>query len=182
MNRRNGLDRIQRAVHGAQTPAQILEVAIDQVLQVPWLGMQTSAAAFLMRRQQLRKVVSRNLPPAVDHNCAQLSLGHCLCGRVAQSGESIVCTHVDERHNDYKGMADHGHVVLPLTWQSQTLGVLNFYLAAGEEINEQRARFLEDVASIVAQALGRLTSKLNSAEVSENLRPWKSEKRKRRRT
>ncbi len=166
MKRQNGLDRIQRAVHGAQTPAQILEVAVDQVLQVPWLGMQTSAAAFLMRRQQLRKVVSRNLPPAVDQDCAQLALGHCLCGRVAETGESIVCTHVDDRHNDYKGMADHGHVVLPLKWQSQTLGVLNFYLAAGEQLNDQRASFLEEVASIVAHALGRLTyqSRLAQAE------------------
>jgi signal transduction histidine kinase len=156
MKQQNNLDLIQRAVHGAQTPTQILEVTIDQVLQVPWLGLQPSAAAFLMRRRQLRKVVSRKLPPAVDQHCAQLTLGHCLCGHVAQSGESIVCTHVDERHDAYKGMVDHGHVVLPLNWQSQTLGVLNFYLAAGEQLNDQRASFLEAVTSIVAQALGRL--------------------------
>jgi signal transduction histidine kinase len=156
MKQQNGLDLIQRAIQGAKTPAQILEVAIDQVLQIPWLGMQSSAAAFLMRRQQLRKVVSRNLPPAVNQHCDQLELGHCLCGRVAQTGESIVCTHVDKRHNAYKGMADHGHVVLPLKWQSQTLGVLNFYLAPGEKLNDQRASFLEAVTAIVAQALGRL--------------------------
>jgi signal transduction histidine kinase len=156
MKQQNGLNLIQRAVHGAQTPVQILEVAIDQVLQVPWLGLQPSAAAFLMRQRQLRKVVSRKLPTAVDQHCAQLALGHCLCGRVAETGESIVCTHVDEWHDAYKGMTDHGHVVLPLNWQSQTLGVLNFNLAAGEQYNDQRASFLEAVTSIVAQALGRL--------------------------
>jgi signal transduction histidine kinase len=156
MKQQNSLDLIQRAVLGEQTPVQILEVAIDQVLQIPWLGLQPSAAAFLLRRQKLRKVVSRNLLPAVDQHCDQLALGHCLCGRVAKTGEPIVCSHVDERHNAYKGMADHGHVMLPLNWQSQTLGVLNFYLAAGEKLNDQRASFLEAVTSIVAQALGRL--------------------------
>jgi signal transduction histidine kinase len=156
MKQQNDLDLIQRALHGAQTPVQILEIAIDHVLQVPRLGLQPSAAAFLMRRQKLRKVVSRNLPPAVDQHCDQLALGQCLCGCVAESGEPIVCTHVDERHNAYKGMVDHGHVVLPLNWQCQTLGALNFYLAAGEKLNDQRVSFLEAVTSIVAQALGRL--------------------------
>jgi len=156
VEQQDDLNPILRAIQTAQTPAQILEVTIDHVLQTSWLGTQPRAAAFLLRGQQLRKVVSRNLPPAVDQKCAQLPLGECLCGRVAQTGEPIVCAHVDERHENCASLPDHGHVVLPLKWQSQVLGVLSFYLAAGEEQDEHRTQFLEAVASIVVTALGRL--------------------------
>ncbi len=167
LEQQNALNRILRAIQAAQTPPQVLEVAIDHVIEISWLGMRTSAAAFLLRGQRLRQVVSRNLPAAVQQSCAELELGQCLCGRVAETGESIVTAHVDERHDTvYAEMADHGHVVLALKWQSQILGVLNFYLAAGAELDAQRTKFLEAVASIVATALGRLTyeSQLAQAE------------------
>jgi signal transduction histidine kinase len=166
MRPEKGLNLIQHAVEAAQTPAEILEAAVDHVLQIPWLGLRSSAAAFLLRGQQLRQVVSRNLPPTVEQDCAQLALGQCLCGRVAEAGESIVCAHVDGRHDAYSGMVEHGHVVLPLKWRSQILGVLNFYLTAGQELDEHRTHFLEAVASVVARALGRLDfqSRLAQAE------------------
>ena len=156
LEQENGLNSILRAIQAAQTPAQVLEVTIDQVLQVSWLGMRTSAAGFLMQAQQLRKVVNRNLPLAVEQGCARVSLGACLCGRVAKTGESIVCAHVDDRHIHYDGILDHGHVILPLKWQSQALGVLCFYLAAGQVLDDHRRRFLEAAASIAATAIGRL--------------------------
>jgi signal transduction histidine kinase len=156
LEQENGLNSILRAVQAAQTPTQVLEVTIDQVLQVSWLGMRTSAAGFLMQAQQLRKVVNRNLPPAVEQGCARVSLGACLCGRVAKNGESIVCAHVDDRHVHYEGILDHGHVILPLKWQSQVLGVLCFYLAAGQVLDGHSRRFLEAAASIAATAIGRL--------------------------
>ena len=167
LEQQNALNRILRAIQAAQTPPQVLEVAIDHVIEISWLGMRTSAAAFLLRGQRLRQVVSRNLSAAVQQSCAELELGQCLCGRVAETGESIVTAHVDERHDTfYADMVDHGHVVLALKWQSQILGVLNFYLAAGAELDAQRTKFLEAVASIVATALGRLTyeSQLAQAE------------------
>ena len=90
MAQQNNLNLILRAIQAAQTPGQILEVAIDHLLQVSWLGLHTGAAGFLLRGQQLRKIVSRNLPPTVERDCTQLALGQCLCGRVAETGESII--------------------------------------------------------------------------------------------
>jgi signal transduction histidine kinase/CheY-like chemotaxis protein len=156
LEQQNGLNSILRAVQAAQTPVEVLEVAVDQVLQVSWLGVRTSAAGYLLQGQQLRKVVDRNLPLAVEQGCVRVSLGECLCGRVAKTGESIVCAHVDDRHIHYEGILDHGHVILPLKWQSQVTGVLCFYLAAGQELDERRKAFLEAAASIVATAMGRL--------------------------
>jgi signal transduction histidine kinase/ActR/RegA family two-component response regulator len=156
LEQQNGLNSILHAVQAAQTPAEVLEVAIDAVLQVSWLGVRTSAAGFLSEGQHLRKVVDRNLPLAVEQGCARVSLGECLCGRVGKTGESIVCAHLDERHVHYEGILDHGHVILPLKWQAQILGVLCFYLAAGQELDEHHRAFLEAAASIVATAMGRL--------------------------
>jgi signal transduction histidine kinase len=156
LEQQKALNLILHAIQSAQTPVQVLEVAIDEVLQVSWLGVRTSAAGFLLRGQQLRKVVNRNLPLAVEEGCAHVALGACLCGRAAKTGESIVCAHVDERHVHYEGILDHGHVILPLKWQSQIVGVLCFYLAAGQKLDEQRREFLDAVAAIVATAIGRL--------------------------
>jgi PAS domain S-box-containing protein len=174
LEQQKGLNLILRAIQATQTPMQVLEVALDHVLQISWLGMQASAAAFLLRGQQLHKVVSRNLSPDVDQGCAQIALGQCLCGRVAQRGEPIICAHADEcvpedkgwHTHHAKGGDDHGHVILPLKWQSQVLGVLCFYVSAGDELDDHRRDFLEAVASILATAIGRLTyqSQLAQAE------------------
>ena len=173
LEQQNGLNRILRAIQMTQTPVQVLEVAVDHVLQISWLGMQARAAAFLLRGQQLHKVVSRNLAPAVDQGCARIALGQCLCGRVAQTGEPILSASCndDEWHHHIKGMGDHGHVILPLKWQSQILGVLCFYVSAGDELDNHRRDFLEAVASVVATAIGRLTyqSQLVQSERLANL-------------
>jgi signal transduction histidine kinase len=156
LEQQKALNLILNAIQAAQTPAQVLEVAIDDVLQVSWLGVRTSAAGFLLRGQQLRKVVNRNLPLAVEEGCANVALGGCLCGQAAKTGKPIVCAHVDERHVHYEGILDHGHVILPLKWQSHIVGVLCFYLAPGQELDEHCREFLEAVAAIVATAIGRL--------------------------
>jgi PAS domain S-box-containing protein len=174
LEQQNGLNLILRAIQATQTPVQVLEVGLDHVLQISWLGMQASAAAFLLRGQQLHKVVSRNLSPDVDQGCAQIALGQCLCGHVAQRGEPIICAQGDKFASEDKGWhnhhakdgGDHGHVILPLKWQSQVLGVLCFYVSAGDELDDHRRDFLEAVASILATAIGRLTyqSQLAQAE------------------
>jgi PAS domain S-box-containing protein len=163
LEQQNGLNAMLYSIQASQTPVQVLEVAIDHVLQLSWLGMQASAAAFLLRGQQLHKVASRNLPQAVDQGCAQIALGQCLCGRAAQTGEPIICAHAeecapedDEWHYHARGMGDHGHVIFPLKWQSQILGVLCFYVSAGDKLDDHRSDFLGAVASIVATAIGRL--------------------------
>jgi signal transduction histidine kinase len=156
LEEQRGLNAILRGVQAAQTPAGVVEVAIDQVLQMSWLGVRASAAGFLLQAQQLRQVVSRNLPPAVEEVCARVSPGACLCGRVARTGEPMVCAHVDERHIHHAGLSDHGHIIVPLKWRSQVLGVLCFYLAAGQALDERRRGFVAAAAAIAATAIGRL--------------------------
>jgi PAS domain S-box-containing protein len=163
LEEQRGLNLILRAIQDAQTPTQILEIAVERVLHISWLGMKARAAAFLLRGQQLHKVVSRNLSPAVDLSCARLALGECLCGRVAETGKPIICAHVNEYapedhqwHYHAKGMADHGHAIFPFKWKSQVMGVLCFYVAAGDELDDRRSNFLEAVTAIVATAIGHL--------------------------
>ena len=69
LEQQSALNRILRAIQTAQTPAQVLEVAIDNVIEISWLGVRTSAAAFLMRGQRLRQIVNRNLPVALMVFC-----------------------------------------------------------------------------------------------------------------
>jgi signal transduction histidine kinase len=60
----------------------------------------------------------------------EIPYGNCLCGRAAVSGEMVISKSCfsDERHeNQFKGMTDHGHYIVPLKTQEKMIGVLFLY-------------------------------------------------------
>jgi PAS domain-containing protein len=131
---------------------------LDQVLAVSWLSLLPKGAIFLMEDGggNLRMAVSRNLEPQVVTSCGRLTLGHCLCGRVAATGMPLHVAHVDERHDtQYPGMEDHGHYVLPLVSAGGTVGVLVLYIPPGTGSDAAEERFLSSVAGILAAFIER---------------------------
>jgi PAS domain S-box-containing protein len=137
-----------------QNSTQILEVLIDQILHLSWLGMAATAVGFLVKEKRLEMVARRNVTSEQLERCESLALGECLCGKVAETGRSIVCSSTDTKHNiRYEGMANHQHVVLPLSHEGQVLGALNFYLNPGDKMDSFRLGFLEAAAAAAAAAL-----------------------------
>jgi PAS domain S-box-containing protein len=137
-----------------QSSTQILEIVIDQILHLSWLGMAAIAVGFLVKEKRLEMVVRRNVTSGQLECCERLAPGECLCGKVAETGRSIVCSSTDTKHNiRYEGMGDHQHVVLPLSHEGRVLGVLNFYLNSGDKMDSFRLGFLEAAAAAAAAAL-----------------------------
>lgn len=151
------VSEILQGIQRCQTSIEVLEVLIEQILSLSWMGLTTSAAGFLVEGDGLRMVVRRNLNRTLEQMCEVVPLGQCLCGKVALSGEIRVCTKVSSDHKiRYKGMQDHGHVIIPLKHGGHVLALLSFYLPPGDALDKRRREFIETVAALAGVAFGRL--------------------------
>lgn len=85
-----------------------------------------------------------------------LKVGECVCGSVARHGELIVNTGSvnDPMHTlKYPGMAEHGHVVVPIKYESRVIGVLCLYIQAGAGIDGQKKRLLLSIGNQLGVAI-----------------------------
>ena len=137
-----------------QTSAEVLEALIEKIVSLSWLGMSATAVGFLARNNRLEMVVEHNVPPEQLAHCRSLSYGECLCGKVAQSGQSIICSSRSPEHSfKYEGTDEHRHAVLPISHEGQVLGILTLYLKSEEELSPFRVGFLNAASSAAAAAL-----------------------------
>ncbi len=152
---------ISTLLHTALKPYSLeeqIERALDIILEVPWIAMQAKGSIFLMdhANDHLKMVAQRSLAPALLERCAELSLGHCLCGKAAQTREMLFVNHLDDDHHvRFAGIADHGHYCIPILFQDTLLGVLNLYVPAGHEKNLAEETFLSTVADTLAGLIVR---------------------------
>ncbi len=126
---------------------------LDLVLSVQGLSIQGKGAIFLSdASDDLVLSAHKGLDGQLLERCAKVALGHCLCGRAAQSGEMVFASHVDERHDiRYPGMESHGHYCKPiLSGTGRVLGVLNTYLDDGRTQDSEVESFLSTIASTLA--------------------------------
>ena len=136
----------------------ILDVALEELLTLPWLHLEEQGSIFLVdqARGNLRMAAQHRLPPEVLGSCTTLAFGHCLCGRVAAGGESIIADSSDLRHeNAYPGMPGHGHYCAPILLDGQVLGVLNTYVEQGHRFDGDESRFLQIFADTLAGIVER---------------------------
>ena len=134
--------------------AQMLEVLIDELISLSWLGMTATGIGFLVNEEGLQMSVHRNAAPHHRKSCRNLKFGECCCGKVAQTGRVLVCSSGTADHTiKFNGMAEHQHVIVPISHEGRLLGVYNLYLNPGDKIDESRLGFLEAAASATAVAL-----------------------------
>ncbi len=133
-----------------------LQLALDSLLREPWLTLEAKGALFLMKGGRLQLVAQRNLDEPLQRLCAQVPLGQCLCGRVAQEGAPLELSGVTEAHTTrYPGMPPHGHAIFPIAAGQRVLGVLNLYLAPGQALSPEARLALEEAAGLLALAVLR---------------------------
>ncbi|MBF0183813.1 MAG: response regulator [Magnetococcales bacterium] len=130
--------------------ADQLQRALRAILAVPWLTMQKKGAIFLADRaaKQLQLVAEEALPAGVRNNCAWVPYGRCLCGRVAEAGQSIRCEKPLYSHAQEDEA--HGHYCLPIQSGDRILGVLHLYLDAHRDNNAFEEEFLHTATNALA--------------------------------
>jgi PAS domain S-box-containing protein len=138
---------------------ELLEYAIDEILDISWLALESKGAIFLIEDDPHTLVlkVQRNLAVPLQTMCKFIALGRCLCGRAAKTGELVFSDHVDERHeNVYTNMPSHGHYCVPLALTGgNVLGVLNLYIKSGYRRDPKEEGFLMTLANVIAMIIQR---------------------------
>ena len=135
--------------------ARVIKGVLETILHLPWLAT-NAGGVFIAHPQKgyLELVTQINFTPFIAGTCSRVQYGHCLCGRVAQSGKLLHVDCVDERHETrYEGMSNHGHYVVPIKWENELLGVLVLYVEVHHQFNEDEGKVLEDFASLIAQLI-----------------------------
>ncbi len=130
-----------------------LSACLDLILRTEWLRIEAKGGIFLAdpHERRLELVVQNGLGREIRSMCALVPYGHCLCGRVAESGRVLFKSCVDAAHEThYEGMPPHGHYVVPIPGDAGVLGVVVLYLPHGYRRNEREISFLRSAANVIS--------------------------------
>ncbi|MCX6800280.1 MAG: GAF domain-containing sensor histidine kinase [Candidatus Falkowbacteria bacterium] len=111
------------------------------------------------RSEELNLIASINLSSFILEKCAHLPFGTCICGRVAETKETVFISCESSKHSirdDTAGL--HSHLCLPIISGSTLLGILNIYFAYNQEHNKQDELFLNDIANALVVMIERKLS------------------------
>jgi PAS domain S-box-containing protein len=152
---------------------EILQSALDLILSISWLSLDSKGAIFLMEddADTLLLKAHKGLTEPLLGECAKVPKGRCLCGRAALTQEVQFTDMVDERHTThYEGMASHGHYCVPILFAGKTLGVLNMYLGEGHRRDEKEEEFLKAIAYALAGIIQRKQMELEHERLIRDLK------------
>jgi len=162
----SALCNLLQSLQYCQNSAQILEVLIDQITTLSWLGVTTNAVGFLVEGQNLVLTAQRNLSAEQMKRCERLAFGECLCGKAAQTGRSISVSSASEEHSiQHDGMGEHWHAVMPISHEGRVLGVITLYLNSGDKLDAFRLDFLKAAAAAAGAALAKQLAHENAKRI-----------------
>jgi len=152
------LSQVAGRVHGAEEVPQILDIALEEILNR--LGLN---AAWIFageeREGKLRLVASRGVSPAYLEEVRNHGLGQCLCPEVFWSGHRMQArntTQCPRMPDIIAGLTSPvAHACIPLKFEGATKGVLNVAARPGEQFSEEELSFLETLGHQIGLAVAR---------------------------
>ncbi|MBF0568632.1 MAG: GAF domain-containing protein [Nitrospirae bacterium] len=136
-----------------------LQMILDMLLiQTPG-SFQSKGAIFICdeKAETLQMVVSHNLSREHMSVCSRLPYGRCLCGLAASTKKVVFSNDCngDEHQIKFKDTTAHGHYCVPIESSTALLGVINIYIKAGYDRNDEDEQFLTSIAHILAGVIQR---------------------------
>jgi len=139
-----------------------LERALDEILSIPWLPVQSRGGIFLAANDTasgtpcLELRAQRGFDATSAASCARVDFGQCLCGRAAASRMPLYAGYDDERHEiEHRNLGPHGHYCLPIVSGDKTLGAIVLYAEHGVPPGKEQQEFLAAVAHTLAGIIER---------------------------
>jgi PAS domain S-box-containing protein len=130
---------------------QILNTALEEVLQLDMFGGAAKGMLFRLDEEVGELLLISNRGAPKDHPCLTrpVQLGECLCGFAAQQRKVVISEDCfsDTRHGrHWPTMPKHKDICLPLQLHERVLGVMNVRLPATHEIVDHDVNLLTSVA------------------------------------
>ena len=150
----------------------ILNRALDLVLTIPWLVVQSRGAIFLVENDPgfLVLKAQRNLDERIQKMCARIPMDKCICGQAAFAQKVFFIDSVDERHEIcHDGIVPHGHYCVPIIFSGRVLGVLNVYMKDRYKRNEREQELLVTISNTLAGIIVRRQAEDSLVESEQKL-------------
>ncbi len=149
--------KILRLPRSEATPKAFLLEALQLILSANWLGTFQKGGIFIKSENAdtLELVASVNLGPEIESICAQVPLGHCLCGLAAQSKTLHFAPCRDEKYDPrLKDIPPRGQYTVPIMGKKQgVLGVLVVYLPFGHQESKIETSFLSMISDLIGSMI-----------------------------
>ncbi|MEG3640503.1 c-type heme family protein [Magnetococcus sp. PR-3] len=163
------ISTLLKTAHAESSMQEKLELVLKKLISFPWLSLEAKGSIFLAdeANKKLSMVVQKDLAAPLLLECKEIPYGTCLCGRAAQSRETVFEAHVHENHEiSFAGMHDHGHYCVPILSGDELLGVLNLYVAAGYKPDHQDELFLQTIVHALSHIIthGRHQEQMKKAQ------------------
>ncbi|WP_420265874.1 ATP-binding protein [Candidatus Magnetominusculus dajiuhuensis] len=136
-----------------------LQMVLDMLLIQSRSSFQSKGSIFICdeKAETLQMVVSHNLSREHMSVCSRLPYGRCLCGLAASTKKVVFSNDCngDEHQIKFKDTTAHGHYCVPIESSTALLGVINIYIKAGYDRNDEDEQFLTSIAHILAGVIQR---------------------------
>jgi signal transduction histidine kinase len=152
------LSQVAARVHGSDDVQQILDIALEEILER--LDLKTAwIFAGDARERKLTLVAARGVSPAYMEEVRTQGLGECLCPEVFWTGHRMQArntTQCPRMPDIVAGLkVPVAHACIPLKFEGTTKGVLNVAARPGEQFSEEELHFLETLGHQIGLAVER---------------------------
>ncbi|MBF0620452.1 MAG: response regulator [Magnetococcales bacterium] len=155
-----------------------LDRILNHILSISWLALEKRGSIFLVDQENsdtLTMYAHRGMVPTITKACHNISFGHCLCGKAAQTRELIYTGHVQKDNGCYIPIADseqtdindHGQYIVPIDSDQQLFGILNLYVRQGTKSNPEEVSFLISIADTLAGIIQRTQMEADLKQAKE---------------
>jgi PAS domain S-box-containing protein len=136
---------------------ETLDQAIDVISSISWLPLGKRAGIFFAQdNDTLIMKAQKGFSEQAVKSCAQIPFGSCLCGRAAATQEMQFAESADEcLAFDCQAIAPHGICVIPILSSERAIGVMCFYLKAGQQWDEKYEEFLKSICNVLSGVIQR---------------------------
>ena len=138
-------------------PEQLTSI-LDTILELPWLAKEKQGAIFLYHpaKKELVMEVQKGLAKPLLALCANIPLGHCLCGKAAESKRIIFAHHGDKQHViQHEQMQPHAHYCIPIISSENLLGVIILYVTEHHPYDADETKLLGTIGTTIAGIIER---------------------------
>lgn len=151
------LNGVSILAHQNETLDDIIDKSIDFIVSAPFSKSKAKVGIFLTTTPNRLELKSHlNLPKSILNKCGRgIDFGDCLCGQAAKEKKSIFKKHHVNYHGNNSSIcqdithSDHGHYIIPIIQENNSLGVIVVYLDVNHPYNKVEIEFLESLANVL---------------------------------
>jgi diguanylate cyclase (GGDEF)-like protein len=135
---------------------ELFTIIFDTITGIDVLNIEKKGGIFFIEDDRLKLVSDLGFPDGFIDDHKNLKVGDCLCGLAAKNKEVIISSNcmTDKRHTImYPGMAEHGHIIIPLNAMGMVKGVLCLYLPPDVRVDESKMKLLDALGNQIGVAI-----------------------------